>query len=125
MTRLHLRSWRYLPAFIWRSLRSERQARRTEGNLHADLRRDRHGAFWTLTLWSDEGAMRRFMTSGAHRRAMPHLLDWCDEAALVHWDHDSREVPSWSEAERRLKSEGRTSKVRYPSEAHRKFEFPP
>ena len=28
------------------------------------------GTYHTMTVWSDEASMRRFVTSGAHRRAM-------------------------------------------------------
>ena len=59
--------------------------------------------------------MRAFVLSGLHKRAMPKLMEWCDEAAVVHWDQSTAELPSWSEAHRRMVQEGRQSKVRYPS----------
>src|SRR5260370_18460992 len=46
-------------------------------------------SFWTRTLWKDQQAMRTFMTSGFHRRVMPKLLIWCDEAALRSEEHTS------------------------------------
>jgi hypothetical protein len=124
VTRLHLRSAWFLPLFIWRSTKAERQARAASGNLFVNLRRDRHAAYWTMTIWADEQAMRTFMLGGAHRVAMPRLIHWCDEASLVHWHQDTPEVPSWDEAQRRLQSEGRTSKLKHPSEAHVKFQLP-
>jgi hypothetical protein len=69
--------------------------------------------------------MRTFMLSGDRRRAMPHLIEICDEAGLVHWTQESNDVPAWPEAHRRLASEGRPSKLKYPSPAHTKFEIPP
>jgi hypothetical protein len=68
--------------------------------------------------------MRAFMQSGVHRRVMARLPEWCDEAANVHWRQDAEEAPSWTEAHRRLKQEGRRSRVSHPSEAHRQFEIP-
>jgi hypothetical protein len=59
--------------------------------------------------------MRDFMTSGAHRRAMPKLLDWCDEASIGHWHQETSDLPDWEEAHRRMVIDGRTSKVRHPS----------
>jgi hypothetical protein len=56
---------------------------------------------------------------------MPHLLDWCDEASIVHWTQEMPDVPSWPEAHRRMQQQGRPSKVRHPSEAHQRFEIPP
>jgi hypothetical protein len=69
--------------------------------------------------------MRGFMLSGTHRRLMHRLLEWCDEAAVVHWATDAAPPPSWSEAHRRLQADGRPSKVKHPSDAQRRFEIPP
>jgi hypothetical protein len=30
---------------------------------------------------------------------MGHLVEWCDEAALVHWVQDDNELPFWTEAD--------------------------
>lgn len=115
ITRLRVRSVRYLPSFLWFTLRSARQAKRAEGNLQTKLVSDAKLTFWTLTAWNDEAAMRSYMMNGAHHRAMPKLLDWCDEASVVHWLQESDELPTIQEAHRRMQSEGRTSKVRHPS----------
>jgi hypothetical protein len=48
---------------------------------------------------------------------MPRLLNWCDEAAVVHWNQEASELPSWQEAHRRMVKEGKLSKVNYPSPA--------
>jgi hypothetical protein len=125
VTRLRVRSWRYLPGFLAQSLGVLVQAKVAHGNLSAAVLRDLDLAFWTRTIWTDEAAMRAFMHSGMHRRVMPRLLDWCDEAAVVHWLAEDAQPPSWSEAHRRLQAEGRTSKVKFPSEAQRRFEIPP
>jgi hypothetical protein len=125
VTRLRVRSWRYLPGFLAQSLGVLVQAKFARGNLSAAVLRDLDLAFWTRTIWFDETTMRAFMLSGMHRRVMPRLLDWCDEAAVVHWLAEDAQPPSWSEAHRRLQAEGRTSKVKFPSEAQRRFEIPP
>ncbi len=52
------------------------------------------------------------------------LLNWCDEAALVHWVEENDREPDWYEAHRRIQQEGRRSKVRFPSPAHEKYEIP-
>jgi hypothetical protein len=67
--------------------------------------------------------MKAFMTTGAHRSAMPHLLNWCDEASLVHWEQSEPSLTSWPEADRRLRAEGRPSKVRFPSVDHGPMTF--
>jgi len=124
VTRLRLRSLRFLVPFIVYSFRSMRQVKRSPGNIAADAMRDQHGGFWTRSVWRDVESMRAFMTSGAHRQAMPKLLDWCDEAALVHWEQDTPALPEWDEAHRRLVTQGRRSKVRHPSPAHETLDVP-
>ena len=124
VTRLRLRSIRYLPQFSWMALRSNLQARRAPGNLKSRYLNHSPLVFWTLSGWESEGAMRNFMTSGAHRRAMPKLLDWCDEASIGHWHEDSGELPDWEEAHRRMVAEGRTSKVHHPSADHQAKRIP-
>jgi hypothetical protein len=69
-------------------------------------------------MWTDEQAMKAFMTAGVHRKIMRSLLEWCNEAAVVHWTQDSLQMPSWEEAHQRIQQDGRRSKVNHPSEAH-------
>ena len=125
ITRLRVRSLRYLPAFIAYSLGVAHQAKSAPGNLAVSLLGELNFAFWTRTLWADERAMRGFMVSGAHRSVMPRLPNWCDEAAVAHWDQESLDPPSWQEVHRRMLQDGRPSPVDHPSEAQRRFEMPP
>lgn len=69
-------------------------------------------------------AMRAYISSGAHRRVMPKLKDWCDEAYVAHWEQESTALPDWTEAHRQMKENGRRSKVNNPSPAHLEFEIP-
>lgn len=69
--------------------------------------------------------MRGYMTAGSHQAAMPHLLDWCDESSVVHWSQTEAGVPSWTEADRRMRESGRTSKVRNPSHRHAALNYRP
>ena len=121
ITRLRVRSWFYLPAFLFSALRIGQQAKNAPGNLAAKVLNERMKVFWTSTSWESEAAMRAFMLAPPHGPTMRKLLEWCDEAALVHWSQDTSELPPWTEAHRRMQSEGRPSKVNHPTEAHRKF----
>ena len=123
ITRLRARCWCYLPQFVFQSIRAAYQAKRAPGSLAVTVFRDADRAFWTRSVWRDEAAMRSFMQSGVHRRIMARLPEWCDEAALVHWVQDGEEPPSWAEAHRRLQGEGRRSRVKNPTRAHRRFEI--
>jgi hypothetical protein len=124
ITRLRVRSWRFLPGFAFYAFGSARQAKRSEGNLGIRVMRDQRHTFWTATSWTTENAMKAFMLSGQHKPAMRKLLDWCDEASLVHWTQDSADLPSWPEAHQRLQSQGRRSKVNHPSATHTAFTIP-
>ncbi len=124
VTRLRVRSARYLLAFLWKALKTARQAQRTSGFLGGRLLRESNGAFWTVTAWEDGSAMNVFRTQGAHGGVMPKLLDWCDEAAVVHWTQLTDALPSWQEAHYRMMKEGRPSKVKHPSSAQVAYEIP-
>ena len=118
LTRLRLRSVRFLPFFAIHTLRSLRQIRRSPGFQSGAVLPDRRWTFWTLTAWDSHESMRQYLLSGAHKAAMPHLQQWCDEASVAHWTQPEATLPSWSEADRRMRSEGRPSKVRTPSAHH-------
>ena|SRR5579863_1318882 len=124
ITRLRVRAWKYLPAFLIQALRSARQAKRADGCLSVSLLRDAGRAFWTRTVWTDEAAMRSFMASGVHAQGMPRLLEWCDEASVAHWHQPSSEPPSWQQAHQRMLERGRRSRVNHPSTAQRQFLIP-
>jgi len=111
---------RFVPGFLWFAVRSERQARTAEGCLGTDVRREKFLVFWTRTVWRDEAAMRAYMTSGAHKKAMPKLQYWCNEASLVHWNDPEGKLPDWNLAQERMQRDGRVSRVRHPSQAHAK-----
>jgi hypothetical protein len=124
ITRLRLRSYRFLPAFMILTSRTRFQAVGANGFLGGELVLDRKLAFWTMTLWTDEAAMLSYRNSDAHRVAMPKLLNWCDEAIATNWTLDGLVAPSWSEAFEKIKN-GKLTKVRFPSADHNERSFPP
>jgi len=118
---LRVRSWLFMPAFIFAVMRIGKQAAEAEDCLSAKVFRDRRNAFWTSTCWESEAAMKAFMLAGAHGAAMRKLLEWCDEASVAHWTQDDNKLPSWGEAHRRMLRHGRASKVNHPSDAQKAF----
>ncbi len=118
VTRLRIRSVRFLPSFVMDFLRTRRQVRNAPGFQAGSLLADRAWTFWTMTAWDSQESMRRYMTTGPHKATMPHLLDWCDEASVVHGNQPEEALPSWIEADKRMRASGRASKVRNPSPQH-------
>ncbi len=124
VTRFRLRSVRSLPIFMLHANRTIAQIRRADGFLAGAVQRDADLAFWTLTLWRDEPAMRAYGASGAHRKAMPHLAEWADEAMVVRWlQPDGGDLPAWTEAVRRLRQEGRALPLRHPATGRARGSF--
>jgi Domain of unknown function (DUF3291) len=118
LTRLRIRSFRFVPPFVLHTLRSLRQAKKAPGFESGAILADRSWAFWTMTAWATQQSMRQFMTTGSHKTAMPHLLHWCDEASVAHWEQPDAALPSWTEADKRMRELGRASKVANPSPQH-------
>ena len=123
-TRLRVRSALLLLPFVFRAFQSQRQVARAPRFIGSRLLIDAKRTFWTLTAWESENAMRDYRGSGAHKNAMPRLVDWCDEASVVHWISESAELPSWSEAVDRMRRQGRVSRVAHPSSHHEARQFP-
>jgi hypothetical protein len=118
VTRFRLRSVRFLPFFILHANRTIAQIRKADGFVAGAVRREAGLAFWTLTVWRDEHAMRAYGASGAHRMAMPHLADWADQASVGHWRQDGDSLPEWPDAVRRLREDGRPVALRHPAPDH-------
>jgi hypothetical protein len=116
VTRLHLRSKRFLLPFLFYTLRSALQTRRSGGFRRGALGSDPQGGNWTVTAWDSDADLRNYRNSGAHRLAMQKLLHWCDEASFAHMAIDDATLPS-VEAAYELLRRGRISKVNHPSAA--------
>lgn len=121
VTRLRLRTWTLLPAFFLRAIPINVNAQKSPGNLSVRVLNDKHYTFWTCSAWESESAMRAFMLGKPHGPTMRKLLEWCDEASTVHWTQESRELPSWAEAHKRMQADGRPSKVNHPTADHLAF----
>jgi len=125
VTRLRIRSIRFMPHFGLLLLGTRRQVKAAPGFQRGSLLADRHLVFWTLTVWDSAQAMRDYMLTGAHRAAMPHLVNWCDEASVTHWETSDAAEADWPEADRRMRQSGRASKVRHPSPRHANLDYLP
>lgn len=112
-----------MPLFVVYTLRSLRQVKKADGFRNGALLPDRQLAFWTMTAWDSQESMRAYMVSGAHKKAMPKLLNWCDEASVAHWAQSDETLLSWAEADQRMRETGRISKVLHPSPQHASLSY--
>jgi heme-degrading monooxygenase HmoA len=124
VTRLHLKSPRYFPVFLWHTALSSWQIMNTPGFLGGKLTSDQEGGAWTISFWEDESGMRQYRNSGAHRQAMRYLPHWCDEATVVHWKQEDTNLPDAIAVHSRIESEGHFTKVLHPSIAHQNRQIP-
>lgn len=124
ITRLRVRSWRYLPIFFLQAFRSTIQAKAANGNLVVSVLSEANRTFWTRTAWADEQAMSAYMSPGVHRKVMRSLAKWCDETFVAQWTQATLSLPSWEEAHHRMQSQGRPSRVDQPTPALRAFQIP-
>ena len=118
ITRLRLRSLRFVPGFAWYTWQSQRQLARSPGFLGGSVSTGPALAFWTASAWTDETAMKGFRDAAWHKRAMPKLLEWCDEASVARWSQEGAALPDRNAMLERMTTAGRTSKVRHPTAAH-------
>src|SRR5579859_4996562 len=101
LTRLRIRSIRFVPLFVLHTWRSLKQVKRAHGFQAGGILADPDWAFWTGTARDNQDQMRQYMLTGSHKTAMSHLLDWCDQASVAHWDQPEATLPSWAELDRR------------------------
>ena len=123
ITRLRLRSFFTLPAFLRDARASAEQAGRSAGFISGALLLEGRMVFWTRTAWESEAAMKAYRDSDVHRAVMPKLVDWCDEASVAHWVGEP--VSDWDEIYKQMTAAGRLSRVRHPTEAHTAKRFAP
>jgi heme-degrading monooxygenase HmoA len=119
VTRLHLRSPRFVPEFFWYTYKARHQAGTNSGNVGVSIRKTKELAFWTLSLWPDIEAMKSFVITSPHKEAMQKLAHWCDEAAFADWQQDTNDPPSWDRAAETLRTSGRLLPLLHPTEQHK------
>ncbi len=96
ITGLRLKTPFHAAWFWWHAIRSMMQAQGAPGNLRAEAR-SIAGVQHTLTVWIDRAAMRRFLITGAHARAM-RVFPRIATGATFGFETDS--VPDWADVHR-------------------------
>lgn len=98
-------SWRS-PTFLMMAMRIRRQARQSPGLLGVSLRAyPLRGAFWTLSAWTDEAALRRFAGADPHRTIIKRARPWTKSATFRFWSVPADALAPkdlWESAEHRI-----------------------
>ena len=123
-TRLRVKSFLYLVRFIIANEAAVKQLNKTEGFLGGRELIDKNLTFWTLTIWDSDVSMKQFRNSLPHRKAMQKLPFWCNEASYIHWTQAENQFPGWKTIYEKMLADGKTSKVRNPSENQLNKNYP-
>lgn len=103
VTGLKVKAFWQMPIFFRHAVPSFQQAKSAPGVLFAAVCK-RDGIQHTLTVWEDREAMRRFMTSGAHLKAMRAFRTFA--TGRIH-GYEAEAIPSWDEAIEQWRLHGR------------------
>ena len=103
-TFLPIRKWIDVIPFLQISSRVSDQLMKTEVvrfGVKTDLRRKQ---FWTMSVWSDRVAMRRFVAAEPHATAMKKFAKWAAQgAAFVEWNDEKGSI-DWDIAKEKMKN---------------------
>ena len=123
VTRLHVRSIRFLPRLYWDASKIKRSLGESPGFLGGKLLVDRRHTYWTMTAWKDLNSMQAFRNNDVHGAIAPKVYQWCDEASVVHWETESGQLPGWEEGHRRMTESGKRTPLRFQSADHKAGRF--
>ena len=90
-----MQPWR-LAAFMRFAIPSANQAKNAEGNLHARTNADSWHTHRTISAWTSMEAMKKYMMTGAHMKAMVASRRLMKHARSIHLTMDH--LPDWEEA---------------------------
>lgn len=98
-SRLELRRHRDVVSFLVAALRLRRTFRSARGGITLALRAEPlRRRFWTLSTWTDDGALRAFTADPAHVAVMHRFRDRMAGSSFVSWTEREAAVPSWTDA---------------------------
>ncbi len=102
-TFLPVRRWLDVIPFLRMSSRVSGQLMKSEAirfGVKTDLLRKR---FWTVSVWSDRVAMRRFVAAEPHATAVKRFARWAGQgAAFVEWTSEDGSI-DWDVAKEKMK----------------------
>ena len=102
---LPLNKFRALPKFIRYTRQIQRQLADSKGLVGYSMDANLVGKeFWTLSVWEDAEALRRFVQQMPHDKVMVGLLPDMGQTAFVRWKAKGSSVPpDWVTAKERIR----------------------
>ena len=103
---LPLKSYGRLLPFVVYTVQVVKQLAASDGLIgYSLLARPFSKAFWTLSAWRSEDALRTFVRSAPHVRIMTALASHMDQTKFVRWPVKGSQLPlQWNDALRRSES---------------------
>jgi hypothetical protein len=103
ITGLALKSWVHVPRFWWHAIGSMVQAKAAPGNISAETRTI-NGVHHTVSVWQSRDAMRTYLLSGSHLKAMRVYKKIATGKVL---GFEAPAAPDWDEVHELWKIKGR------------------
>lgn len=102
---LPLNKFRALPKFMRYTRQIQRQLAASEGLVGYSMDANVVGKeFWTLSVWEDAEALRRFVRHTPHDKVMKDLLPDMGQTEFVRWKAKGSSVPlDWGAAKERIR----------------------
>ena len=98
-SRLELRRWRDVPAFLVAALRLRTLLRRSPGALALSLRAaPARRTFWTLSVWASHEALRAYAAHQHHVQVMRRFGRVMTDSTFADWTMSAAGLPDWSDA---------------------------
>ena len=103
VTYLEVRRWKDVLPLLPLGRRVQQQLRSTEGVVRYGIRTDfLHKRFWTYSVWKNREAIRPFVTTGQHSKAVKKFAEFPGAyGAFAEWSNTDGNI-DWEEADRRL-----------------------
>jgi uncharacterized membrane protein len=98
-SRLELRRWRDVPAFLVAALRLRALLRRSPGALALSLRAAPvRRTFWTLSMWENHDALRAYAAHERHVQVMRRFGRVMTNSTFADWSTSAAGLPDWPDA---------------------------
>jgi hypothetical protein len=106
VTFLPLNKFRAIPKFMRYTRQIQRQLAGSEGLIGYSMDANVVGKqFWTLSVWEDPQALRRFVHRTPHDEVMRDLLPEMGQTEFVQWKAKGSSVPpDWGAAKERVRA---------------------